>query len=77
MSLNHLLDVTARHAHGAHRTYYAREKAGDGVAWRCVQYDSFWASEILQNHYFNVFNSPSDVSGGSEGNGWVTVCRQS
>ncbi|WP_176322795.1 hypothetical protein [Burkholderia vietnamiensis] len=26
MSLNHLLDVTARHAHGAHRTYYAREK---------------------------------------------------
>ncbi|KVD37046.1 hypothetical protein [Burkholderia ubonensis] len=51
--------------------------AGEGVAWRCIQYDSFWASGILQNHYFNVFNSPSDVSGGSEGNGWVTVCRQS
>ncbi len=51
--------------------------AGESLAWRCIQYDSFWASGILQNHYFNIFNSPSDVSGGSEGSGWVTVCRQS
>ncbi|MCK4161560.1 hypothetical protein HFK89_03650 [Ralstonia pseudosolanacearum] len=51
--------------------------AGGGQAWRCVQYDSFWASGIVQDHYFFIFNSPSDVSSGSTGNGWVTTCRYS
>ncbi|MGA4239987.1 shufflon system plasmid conjugative transfer pilus tip adhesin PilV [Ralstonia nicotianae] len=51
--------------------------AGGGQTWRCVQYDSYWASGILQNHYFSVFNYPFDVSSGSEGSGWVTVCRYS
>ncbi len=51
--------------------------AGGGQTWRCVNYWSIWASGILQDHYFSVFNSSSDVSSGSEGNGWMTVCRWS
>ncbi|UEP40681.1 shufflon system plasmid conjugative transfer pilus tip adhesin PilV [Burkholderia sp. B21-005] len=50
---------------------------GESQAWRCVQYWSVWASGILQDHYFSVFNSTSDVSYGSEGNGWMAVCRLS
>ncbi|NRF83853.1 hypothetical protein HQ619_07920 [Burkholderia gladioli] len=46
-------------------------------AWRCIQYDSYWASGILQNHNFTIFNSPSDISYGSEGNGWMARCQYS
>lgn len=42
--------------------------------WHCIQYDSYWASGILQNHYFSIFNSNSNVSYGSEGNGWMVNC---
>ncbi|MGF6604525.1 hypothetical protein P3T23_009281 [Paraburkholderia sp. GAS448] len=48
-----------------------------GQAWRCIQYDSYWASGILQDHYFSFFNSPSNVSYGSEGNGWMVSCLYS
>lgn len=50
---------------------------GEGQTWRCVQYWSIWASGILQDHYFAVFNSPFDVSYGEEGAGWMAVCRLS
>lgn len=42
--------------------------------WICVQYQSYWASGILQDHNFSVFFSSTNQSAGSEGNGWMVVC---
>jgi hypothetical protein len=42
--------------------------------WICVQYQSYWASGILQDHNFSVFFSNTNQTAGSEGNGWMVVC---
>jgi hypothetical protein len=45
--------------------------------WMCVQYMSYWASGILQDHTFSIYFSNTNQSSGSEGNGWVVVCGAS
>lgn len=42
--------------------------------WMCVQYQSYWASGILQDHNFSIYFSNTNQTSGSEGNGWVVVC---